>query len=200
MTSHFLFALALVSGTLLWSQEARRAQSPISRHELCQAIAAELRQTGISEDRLPQPADIEMSVETTAAPVRSFRVAGACWDPVREMAQFRIECAQPGQCIPFLVHARIDRAQFDLFAANRGGLDASCRSTPPSAERHSNRPVVRPGDRAQVLFIGTHMRLSSAVTCLERGSEGDIIRVRNEDGHIFRARVSGPGLLEVVTP
>lgn len=32
--------------------------------------------------------------------------------------------------------------------------------------------------------------MTAIVTCLERGREGQVIRVRSQDGHIFRARIS----------
>ena len=49
-----------------------------------------------------------------------------------------------------------------------------------------------------VVFSGSRIRLTASVTCLARGAEGDVIRVRNQDGNIFRARVSAPNLLEAL--
>jgi flagella basal body P-ring formation protein FlgA len=40
--------------------------------------------------------------------------------------------------------------------------------------------------------------MTASVTCLERGRQGEVIRVRAPDGHIFRARISGPALLEAL--
>jgi len=57
---------------------------------------------------------------------------------------------------------------------------------------------VRAGDRATAVFLSARLRISASVTCLERGREGEVIRVRNEDGQVFRARISGPALLEAV--
>jgi flagella basal body P-ring formation protein FlgA len=48
------------------------------------------------------------------------------------------------------------------------------------------------------VFVSSGFRMTASVTCLERGREGEIIRVRGLDGHIFRARVSGPALLEAL--
>jgi len=48
------------------------------------------------------------------------------------------------------------------------------------------------------VFLTNRLRMTASVTCLERGREGEVIRVRSQDGHIFRARISGPALLEVL--
>jgi flagella basal body P-ring formation protein FlgA len=57
---------------------------------------------------------------------------------------------------------------------------------------------VRAGDRAVAVFLTNRLRMTASVTCLEHGREGEVIRVRSQDGHIFRARISGPALLEVL--
>jgi flagella basal body P-ring formation protein FlgA len=59
--------------------------------------------------------------------------------------------------------------------------------------------MIRAGDRATVVFRGDQLNLITPVTCLERGAEGSIIRVRNQDGKIFRARVSAPARLEALS-
>ena len=58
--------------------------------------------------------------------------------------------------------------------------------------------AVHPGDRATAVFVADRLRMTASVTCLDRGREGEIIRVRGIDGHIFRARISGPARLEAV--
>jgi flagella basal body P-ring formation protein FlgA len=62
-----------------------------------------------------------------------------------------------------------------------------------------HKDIVHVGDRATVVFLGSRLHLTTLVTCLERGVEGAIVRVRNEDGQIFRARVSAPARLEALT-
>jgi flagella basal body P-ring formation protein FlgA len=57
---------------------------------------------------------------------------------------------------------------------------------------------VRAGDRATAVFASDRVRIAASVTCLERGREGEVIRVRGEDGQVFRARISGPARLEAV--
>ena len=58
--------------------------------------------------------------------------------------------------------------------------------------------MLRAGDRAMAVFLSNRLRMTANVTCLERGREGEIIRVRSQDGRVFRARISGPGRLEAL--
>ncbi len=48
------------------------------------------------------------------------------------------------------------------------------------------------------VFLSNRLRMTASVTCLERGREGEVIRVRSQDGRVFRARISGPARLEVL--
>jgi hypothetical protein len=180
-----MLALGL-SGTLLWGQEARSPQTPVTREEIHRAVAHELRQQGVREEELPRIDDIELPAALSATAERTLRVAAVSWDADQARAQFRLECA-PRPCVPFLVNVRMERS----------ALRALAISKPPS-KRTRPQTAVRAGDRAMVVCLGDRLHRTAAVTCLDRGAEGDVIRVRNQDGHIFRARISGPGLLEVL--
>jgi hypothetical protein len=121
-----------------------------------------------------------------------------CWDAELQRAQFQMECREPGQCVPFLAYAAAGRSTAMGSERLRG---SSCRNvshalSTPSAV-HKN--IVRVGDRATVFFRGNALRMTALVTCLERGAEGDLIRVRNQDGQIFRARIFAPAQLEALS-
>jgi len=62
----------------------------------------------------------------------------------------------------------------------------------------SPKPAVLAGDWARAVFLSHGLRVTASVTCLERGRAGEIIRVRSPDGHVFRARISGPASLEAL--
>jgi flagella basal body P-ring formation protein FlgA len=47
-------------------------------------------------------------------------------------------------------------------------------------------------------LLSNGFRMTASVTCLDPGGAGEVIRVRALDGHIFRARISGPALLEAL--
>jgi hypothetical protein len=221
----FGFALALAASSLLCARlaadELRTAldtrTTPTMRQEVWQAVAAELRARGLSEPQLPLIEDLDLPPALPAVAGRKLRVSSACWDAVPERTQFRLECAEPGECLPFLVylrdaHVHSDNAHDDDAQgerANEGNRDtaawaASCRlesrsrpvlGAPPQPLR---KPTVRAGDRATAVFASDRVRIAASVTCLERGREGEVIRVRGEDGQVFRARISGPARLEAV--
>jgi len=191
-------ALAIPSGTFLHAQNARLPLTPITRDEVWQAITVELRQRGVSEEQLLRAEEIDLPAAVPAAASRTLRVSMVCWDADLGRAQFQLECREPGQCVPFLAYAEAGRPTAMGEGKNAG---SSCRNgsrqrVTPSAMR---KPIVRAGDRAIVLFRGSQLSLTTSVTCLERGAAGDVIRVRNHDGQIFRARVSAPARLEALS-
>ncbi|HYK50556.1 MAG TPA: flagella basal body P-ring formation protein FlgA, partial [Terriglobales bacterium] len=98
---------------------------------------------------------------------------------------------------PFLAYADAGRST----AMGSEKIDgSSCRNSRQRFAPFSTRKaIIRPGDRATVLFRGSQLNLTSLVTCLERGAAGDVIRVRNQDGQVFRARISAPTRLEALT-
>jgi hypothetical protein len=99
------------------------------------------------------------------------------------------------------------RGSFNADASARAGscrLASGPRPTPQSRlepvapPQPPPKPTVRAGDRATAVFLADRLRMTASVTCLERGREGEVIRVRGQDGYVFRARISGPGLLEAL--
>jgi flagellar basal body P-ring formation chaperone FlgA len=180
-----VLALVMLASALL-AQEARLSFPPVTRAEVWQAVAGELRERGVREEQLPRADDLDLPVAVPAAEGRTLRVAAVCWDAGLGRVQFRLKCREPGQCIPFLAYARTAEKM----------IAGSCRSESRPASAQPKKVAVRAGERAMVVLVANRLRLTSSVICLERGSEGEIIRVKNQDGHIFRARVTAPALLE----
>jgi hypothetical protein len=232
--ARFLFAWGILLGswfpaTLLaeesWAEESPASldtATPLTRQEVWQAVEAEFRMRGLSGRQLPRAEDLDLPVALPAVAGRSLRVTSACWDEGPRRTQFRLECGEPGECLPFLVYVR-DRVRDrvhdrvndrgddrgDDHGDDRGNADSGARAAPcrMASERHAARgvsskpmrkPTVRAGDRATAVFVSDRLRMSASVTCLERGREGEVIRVRGEEGNIFRARISGPARLEVI--
>ncbi len=100
--------------------------------------------------------------------------------------RFRLECSAPGQCLPFLAY--LPKIEGITVGACFG--DAHLRHSTPQ------RIAVRAGEQAMLVYAANRLQLIATVTCLERGGEGEIIRVRNQEGRVFRARVAAPGRLE----
>jgi len=195
MMVRFPLVLALVVPALL-AQETRLPFPPVTRQEVWQAVTGDLRERGVREEQLPRVEDLDLPAAVPAAEGRRLRVAAACWDARVGRLQFRLECRQPGQCIPFLAYVPAIHAPTSDVRTSETALAGSCRSGSRPAAARPKKPAVRAGERAMVVFVADRLRLTTSVTCLERGAEGDMIRVKNQDGRIFRARVAAPALLE----
>ena len=181
------FVLALCSCGR--AEELAPPRSPVTAQQALQAVADELRARGFPPEQLPQAADLELP---SAVPVRTgekLRVSSVCWDADAGRARFRLECPVAGACLPFLVYVRA--ASHALAASCR--MEAQLHASAPKPE-----PAVRAGERATAVLVAAGLRMTSAVTCLERGAAGDIIRVRGHEGRVFRARVAGPALVEAL--
>jgi hypothetical protein len=204
-------AASVFGGDHLWCEDPASSgevrATPVTRQEVWRAVATALRERGLEEQKLPRMQDLDVPAAPPAAAERTLRVASACWDVDRQHAQFRLECGAPGQCLPFLVY--LPNYMREAVAVDVSAHAASCRAaqfgerTPARAGPRTRVDgaaglTVHTGDRATAVFLADRLRMTASVTCLERGREGDVIRVRAPDGHIFRARVSGPGMLEAV--
>lgn len=180
--------------------EEHSLATPVTRQEVWQAVAEELGRRGFSEQQLPRVDDLDLPVAPPARVGRKLRVSSSCWNEGQRQrrTQFRVECTEPGACLPFLVYLR--NPGHDSADAGASARTASCRlqSEVRPVSAAAPKPTVRAGERAMAVFIADRLRMTASVTCLERGREGEVIRVRAVDGHIFRARISGPALLEAL--
>jgi Chaperone for flagella basal body P-ring formation len=162
-----------------------------ARPEVWRVVVSELRKQGVSETQLPGIEDLDLPPIIPALDGRKLRVASSCWDEGPRRTQFRLECSGSGRCLPFLVYVRA--------SSDAGAHNGSCRlATSHAAREGLLKPAVLAGDRAMAIFRADRLRMTASVICLERGHEGEIIRVRGVDGHVFRARVSGPDQLEAL--
>ena len=187
MITRCILVLALVAPAL-HAQKTHASFPPVTWQEVWQTVAEELRDRGLHEAQLPHAEDLELPVAVPAPAKRTLRVAAVCWDAALGGLQFRLECREPGQCIPFL--ARVRTAQ--------STIAGSCPSGARSVSVRPRKAAVRAGERAMVVFVANRLHLTTSVICLERGAEGDIIRVKNQEGRIFRARVAAPAVLEAL--
>ncbi|MBZ5657316.1 MAG: flagella basal body P-ring formation protein FlgA [Acidobacteriia bacterium] len=187
----FILILALAPAVL--AQETVRSFPPVTRQEVWQAVASELRDRGLREEQLPRAKDLDLPVAVPASLGRALRVASVCWDAGLGRVEFRLECRAAAHCIPFLAYA----PTIDGRTAERAHA-GSCRSGSGSKPAQPKKVAVRAGERARVILVANHLLLTTTVTCLERGAEGEIVRVKNQDGHIFRARVTAPAVLEAL--
>jgi hypothetical protein len=188
LTIAAVLVAAAFAGQRTRAQELGPPNPPVTVREVWQAVASELRSRGFREEQLPRVEDLELPVAVPARASRSLRVSSVCWDADAGRARFRIRCAEAGACLPFLAYLR---------GAGRGEAPA-CRLeyrgravAAPTAEL-----AVHAGERATAVWVTPSLRMRAAVICLERGARGEIVRVRGEEGRIFRARVTGAALVE----
>ena len=154
-----------------------------------EVVAAELRSRGMSENELPRVRDLELPLAVPARAGSTLRVSSLCWDAESQRLRFRLECRERGACLPFLVYVRTpSRAE-----------TSSCWLQPQAhSPSQVSLPAVQPGERATAVMVASGIRMTAAVTCLDRGARGEIVRVRGGEGRIFRARVAGPALVEAL--
>lgn len=104
----------------------------------------------------------------------------------------RLECSSRLECLPFEVVLRT-RGQDSVLLA-----DSPARSSSQVSDNRPVPPVVRAGQRVQMAEEVSGMRLSAPAVCLEAGSMGQRIRVRNmSSGRVVLARVRAPGQVAV---
>jgi hypothetical protein len=194
----FLSAFAIAAVSSVSVADSPAPPTPLKPQEVWQVVTAELRALGLSKQQLPSVEDLDMPSNLPAIAARSLRISSTCWDAIPRRTQFRVECEEVGQCLPFMVYLR-DPTGVDLGARScRLATESRAALGGHSAPGAKSKPTMRPGDRATAVLHSTAFRMTASVTCLEPGREGEVIRVRALDGHIFRARISSPTQLEAL--
>jgi len=113
---------------------------------------------------------------------------------VENSLKVKLRCLDPRACLPFYV----------LVNRTAGGPE-SLPSLANSAEGTrveltGQRPVLRSGDPATMVFNNRFLHISMPVICLQSGRQGQTIRVASIDHRRFyKAEIMGPGLLKAVT-
>jgi hypothetical protein len=178
-----------------------RASWPIRREALRTALVDFLEGRGWQLSETP-PAESLQWTGGVANPreTAGLQVDNVDWDAVRQALQFRVHCADRGQCGSFLVWAIPEPAAVD------GWRD---RLRPAQSVRQNQRPVLTAaqavgqgpvlagrGERAILLLEHDQIHISMPVICLEQGVRRQQIRVRDpQSRRIFRAEVVDTGRL-----
>ena len=192
-----------------WAEEAPASPDTATlatRQKVRRAVEAEIRIRGSSGGQLPRVEDLDLPAALPALAGRSLRVTSVCWDEGPRRTQFRLECGETGECLPFLVYVRGDHG--DGQRDDGGNPDSGARAAPcrTASGRHAaqgvppkslRKPIVRAGDRATAVFVSDRLRMAASVTCLERGRgrRGSHSRARRGGEHFpgadFRSRTAG---------
>jgi hypothetical protein len=96
----------------------------------------------------------------------------------------RLECANPGECLPFIVAV-------PLSGAAQERLALSPQLEPVSFSAKPREPdTIRAGSTAVLFLEGPHLHIQMSVVCLENGSIGQSIRVATRDRRLtFMAQI-----------
>jgi hypothetical protein len=130
-----------------------------------------------------------------------FDLAGMRWDALLGRWEFQLRCRNRQQCVPFLVSAKAEnRPELQAGAGQKQARLTVVRASGPimfAGKRRPGAPAVEAGQNAKVSWSKAGLEISAQVVCLERGVEGQWIRVRPREGRgrVLRARVAGKGRL-----
>ena len=170
----------------------------ISRCAVWQAIRESLHGQGMRERDLPMPQQLAFLPPIVLGPTR-LQVIRTAWNEEQKTIEVRLRCIRGATCLPFLVRVQVMLAQAPAIRerlVSPGQLDTS-RGVSRSAE--SGPALVFPGQIATLLAQNRGLRISSTVVCLDRGTLGQQVRARRQNGtRSIRARVVGAGRLEVL--
>lgn len=123
---------------------------------------------------------------------RKLKVTRDVWDSALRRRILFVSCAQPSQCVPFLVRltgrmpTRADLQQVPARQSDGSNLTAS-----------RAQAGVRPGQRATLIWDREGIRLTVSVVCLSAGGVGKRVNVRVGSGRgtILSAWVVNSSLL-----
>jgi Chaperone for flagella basal body P-ring formation len=181
-----IYGFLLCVCSAIEASDVIHAMPRVSLEQVRQAIIVELRSRTIANEQFPSVDDIELPLAVPMRSGSSVRVSSVCWDRAAERTRFQLECTHPGECLPFLAYVR---------TASRANAPA-CRAESRDAARLSSEFLIHAGERATAVLNGAGIRINAPVTCLQGGDPGAIIRVRQGEGHIFRARIIGPSRVD----
>jgi hypothetical protein len=102
----------------------------------------------------------------------------------------RLECANPGECLPFIVAVRRGGADQQQLAPSSELQPLSSSGKSRLSEPTRSSDALRVGSTAVLLLDGTHVHIQLPVVCLENGSIGQSIRVATRDRRLtFTAEI-----------
>lgn len=170
--------IAFVCGAAALSARAGTGPYPITQEQIAAAVTGSGMR--VSPDQVSLLADVVSSTARPTLRVQSIQPAG------ENRVIARMECAQAGQCLPFIVALRPDTI----------AIPAAAPDQAPSRQQPNAPDLVRAGSSALLLLDGDHVHISLSVRCLENGKLGQTIRATSLDRHqFFMAQVVGDRIL-----
>jgi len=108
---------------------------------------------------------------------------------VHNTLKAKLRCLDPHACLPFYV-------LITGTAEQREQSPDTVEQTPRIA-MSGEKPLMRSGDPATMVFSNQGLRISMPVICLQNGRQGQTVRVASTDHkRFYKAEILGPGLLK----
>lgn len=152
-----------------------------------QALVADFHSAVLREIRRFAPEVAKDNIHLLASPplmqpLQRVLLQRVIYDAPLRQWQIQLQCVPQRACLSFIaVVTSPDEALFRHIRA------------PKSAQ-----PLIRPGERKELLFSLGAVRIRQRVVCLQAGRAGDSIRVQEQDGHkILLAIVAADGRLSL---
>jgi len=132
-----------------------------------------------------------------------LEVIRGVWDPALQSWMLLTRCAHRNDCIPFWLTVPEFPRNIGSSSDRLCGQPASARCQPSSTPQANTivpsapQPLVRPGQKATLLWDQDGIHLEAQVVCLDKGTRGDRVRARIARGKIVHAVVVSSELLKV---
>jgi Chaperone for flagella basal body P-ring formation len=185
----------------------------------CAEIARFVAGFAASEDRARAPfrwqEDLDCAAARRLPEETPLELMKTVWNAALQRWEFALRCARPEDCVPFLVWTRKDKdkektssagtADARIADARSGAVrrltflpESSAAGMPeaPTAGTSGTGWLVKPGQTATLTWEQAGIRAVLAVTCLDAGRLGQVVRVRFKNAaRIMWAEVTGEGTL-----
>lgn len=143
------------------------------------------------------PNDADCGAAGRIAEDAALSVTHKHWDSALRSWVFSAHCTRPSDCVPFLIRVPGDREQTDAVAGFSGESNSASPRSMDAGQAELNL-LIRPGDKASLLWDQDGIRLTIPAVCMDKGRAGDTVRVRLEPSHrIVRAVVVNPKVLRI---
>jgi hypothetical protein len=166
----------ILTGVVVAAAALSAAAAPANHAISVERISSAINEVGISTS----PGEITLLSQvraTTNAPKLKVR---SIQNEAEHAAIVRIECENPGECVPFFVKTQLSQSE--------GSADSPLTpsQTQAIASKAASRPiVVRAGTQTSLLLEGNRVHIRITVVCMGNGAPGDRIRVRSIDNRQF---------------
>lgn len=184
----------LLAAAMAAAQNAATVTKPV---DVSKVVIEALTARGFTAEELPTTWDLSA---LPAALSPDLRVEQVSWDWLRGLIQIRLQCAPQSPCMPLLIQGRVaPQAEASVRAKLTEGRAHSGNTTARRPRQEGRAAIlVQAGKPAILFWQRDRLRVSTPVTCLRNGRNGDEVPVRTREGkRLLKAQVVGVGTVAV---